>query len=191
MEHYWYFLNRNKKKGIETGGSQFVKRSKDGKVHVAILSDFFGSMSENLFCTNGMYSDFLETVNASVSVCSAKEQIVLDVYENESSTEEMREVMQIGFRRYINACHRKLRSEYVNQLLQVSFFALVGVFLIVLMRGVKPNIPEWTSVVIEQTGTVLIWQFVGYFAFEHTGQKRELQRLKQIGAMEYSFRKWE
>jgi len=160
-------------------------------VSVAMFSDFFCGMSDNMFCTNSMYSDFKDSVIASIEVYSPKEEILLSIYESSESEEDKRDMLLIGFNKYIRAYYQKLRREYLTEIFQVSFFFVVGFLLIILGYSLEGTIPNWFMYCITNFGTVLIWQFVGYWAFEYAGQKRTLDRLEQIENLRYDFRKWE
>jgi len=189
MRNYRLFIgkeDRNRK-----SGRLFVSKKKEGNVRVAMFSDFFSDVSDDMFCTNSMYADFKDSIISSIDVYSTKDEITLDIYESKESDEEKRDLLRIGFNKYINACYQKIRQESMNELMQVSVFAVVGILLIILAFGLKPIVPEWVMYCISNFGTVLIWQFVGYWAFEYSGQKRAWDRLKQIEAISYQFQKWE
>lgn len=180
-----------RKKDKETPKHTFDYKGKDGKAKVGMFSDFFTSVNTDMFCTNAMYSAFKEQVISSIDVYSPKIDIELEVYETKLSTDFNREFLKLGFRKYIEACRERARREYVNELLQVSFFAVVGIIVIIIGFALQPIVPAWVWHLVTNLGTVLLWQFVGFWAFEYAGHKRELDRLQQVQNIKYEFKKWD
>jgi len=189
MRNYRLFL-RNRNDEEETGIPVYAK-SKNGVVNVAMFSDFFSSISDDMFCTNSMYSDFKDAILSTVDVYNTKDVITLDIYEKNESSEYTRELLQIGFRKYAHALYLKARQELIDELTTVSIFVVVGVLLIIIAYGLGPFIPTWALYLISNIGTVLLWQFVGYWAFEYADQKHTMDRFKQIENIKYEFKKWE
>jgi len=188
MRNYSLFLKNKNRKSFGKGADV---KSETGTTTVAMFSDFFSDVSDDLFCTNAMYSDFKDAVISSIEVYSPRENIVLNIYETKESDEDKRAVLQIGFSKYIHACYQKVRHECMQELLQVSFFMVVGILLVILGYKLESVVPNWMMYCITNFGTVLIWQFVGFWAFEFNGQKREWDRLAQIEEIQYEYRKWE
>jgi len=155
-----------------------------------MFSDFFSNASDDIFFTNAMYAGFLEEVIATINIYNPKEKITIDIYESKVSKEENRELAIIGFRSYVNSLSHKKWLGIIDGLVNVSVFFLLGVFFIYFIYHVD-FLTDWLFCLIQNMGAVLLWQFFGYWAFQHAGQKRELDQLKQIAQIEYNFKKWE
>jgi len=188
-----FHLFPRKKDENRPSGSHLENKGKDGKAHVGMFSDFFTSVNTDMFCTNSMYAGFKEQVISTVDVYSPKVEITLDVYETKLSTDFNREFLKLGFKKYIHACYERAWREYINELLQVTVFLLVGIAVIIIGYGLKKLFSplEWPTYLITNLGTVLVWQFVGFWAFEYSGHKKELDRLKQVENIKYNFKKWD
>jgi len=184
MKNFSLFIkNKNKK-------NKHYSKNK-GPVTVPMFSDFFSSTSNDMFVTNAMYSSFKESILSTIDIYHPKSDITISVFEEKQSDEEKREIVEIGFKKYIEACYLKAWREWLNGLITVSIFAIVGILVIILGFGLKKLTPEWVFHLITNLGTVLLWQFVGYWAFEYAGQKRELDRLKQVENIKFIFKRWE
>ena len=170
-----------------------MKRDSQGRLVVPFYSRFFSSLSENVMCSNAMYNELKEEIEASVCIIPASERVVLTVYESSPfSDDSTRESVLIGFRKYIARY-----SEMKNSMLRRSFItflllALFGVLTEFLNYNVFLNaLAEWVCNLIDVSATVLIWQFVAYLAFEFSQERKYIRRLKQIMQAEYAFRHWE
>ena len=164
----------------------------DGKVHVAMFSDFFTSYEKNPLYTNGMYEGFKEEILSSIELYRANEDIKLLVYESEPTDELTHEIVTAGFNKYINQCMRKQFNYLLNRTIIFSSFSLFGVLCIVFATSnIATNYAPWLVSCINNMGCVFLWNFLGYFAFEFFGDRRNLKRLKQILIIEYTYRQWD
>jgi len=177
--------NKDKKK------KALYSSRKDKNISVAMFSSFFNQVNDDMFCTNQMYSAFKDELLSTIEIYHPKAEITVSIYEEKQSNDSTRNMLQIGFRKYINALYQKSLQGFVNQLITISIFMIVGILLVYFAYQIRPNIQEWLFYVTTNFGTVLIWQFVGYWAFEYADQKRELLRFKQLENIQYEFKKWE
>lgn len=186
MKRMFYLFPRKR-----NDSSRGKDKGVDGKAKVAMFSDFFSNVNDNLFVTNGLYAGFKEQVLSSIDVYSPKVAITMHIYETKQSSEFNRDFLTLGFKKYVEACFDRTWREYISELVHVTMFALIGVLIIFLGFFFSNNNPDWVTYIITNFGTVLIWQFVGFWAFQFSGYKKDLDRLKQMETIKFEFMKWE
>lgn len=170
-----------------------VRRDAQGRLIVPLYSRFFSSISDNVMCSNIMLKEFMEEIEASLSVYSANEQVLLTVYESSDSADEnTRESVLVSFKKYA-AQYLKRKTALLNRsFLSFLLLALFGILIEFLNYNVFSGIlSEWVCNLIDISATVLIWQFVAYLAFDFSQALKDIRRLKQILQIEYVFRHWE
>lgn len=189
MRNYHLF----KKNYSELDNSVEKKKIKSNKASLAMFSDFFSNANENGFSTNAMYANFKDQIVATIDVYSPKVDITLDVYELKPSSQIGRDFVLLGFKKYIQNCYRRVFKEFLNILITTSIFFVVGITLIIASFALLPllNNLQWPFYLVQTMGTVLVWQFVGFWAFEFSSHYKTLNRLKQIENIEFVFKKWE
>lgn len=164
----------------------------DGAVTVPMFSDFFAGAETSPLYTNGMYEGFKQEIISSVELYKTRDDITMMIYEAEPVNDLSREVVLVGFRKYIAQCVQKQKKYVSKRTVLFSLLAALGVFCIYFSNAPwAGGIAPWVLSCINNVGCVFLWNFLGYFAFEFSGDERELNRLRQIHRMQYSFRKWE
>lgn len=141
-----------------------VRRDAQGRLIVPLYSRFFSSISDNVMCSNIMLKEFMEEIEASLSVYSANEQVLLTVYESSDSADEnTRESVLVSFKKYA-AQYLKRKTALLNRsFLSFLLLALFGILIEFLNYNVFAGIlSEWVCNLIDISATVLIWQFVAY-----------------------------
>ena len=192
MNNFLNFFASGKNSPVQGEKGLFYRRHHVNKpVHVAMFSDFFGNAPANGFCTNIMYAKLKDSLINSVNIYNTNASIIVDVLEKTPSDEQTRELLLIGFRRYLKAYYQKLHSKCLYQLMLMVIFFCVGVTLAYVNKGLNLPYPEWLHFVFEVVSFGMIWQLAGWFAFEFPSIKRNINRHKQLLHLEYSFKQWE
>lgn len=170
-----------------------VRRDSQGRLIVPFYSKFFSSLSENVMCSNAMFNEFKEEIEASLCVYPRNEQIVVTVYESSSRTDDStRESVLVGFKKYIIQYSEMKIAVLKRSFVSFLLLALFGMLVEFLNYSIFPDVlPGWICNLIDVSATVLIWQFVAYLAFEFSQERKYIQRLRQIVQGEYVFRHWE
>lgn len=170
-----------------------VKRDDQGRLVVPLYSKFFSSLSENVMCSNAMLHEFLEEIEASLCVYSTNEKVILTVYESSDSADESTlESVLVGFKKYVVQYLKMKTARLKRGFVSFLLLALFGVLVEYLDYIVFPGLlPEWVCKLIDISGTVLIWQFVAYLAFDFSQERKIIRRFRQILQIEYVFRHWE
>lgn len=164
----------------------------DNRAHVSMFSEFFSDASEVPMYTNGMFEGLKNDIMSSIELNRTREPITMMIYEAKQSDELTREFALVGFKKYISLCVKKKSNYVINQIVVFSMFLVLGVLCIYFSNVLNPGvIRPWIANCLNNVGCVFLWNFVGYFAFQFNGDKRELQRLKQIRDMDFVFRRWE
>lgn len=173
-----------------------VVRDKDGRVHVVMYTSIFHDASQNLLASNSMYANLLTDLQPCVEPYSPKEKIMVDVYETKPSDEFARDLVVVGFRKYVNSCLTGLYRQHLSRFLLFFSFLLVGIAIEVILYAIpgmaEGNIlPFWLFKTIEVLGTLFIWQFGGYLAFEFFGERKNAARYKQLAEVEFTVKQWD
>ena len=173
--------------------SSTAKRDAQGRLVVPVYSGFFSSLTENVMCTNVMFDSLKKEIDASVMPYSAGEDILLTVYESsEKATEDVRESVIVGFRRYLAACRQRAESALKKHLFVFFVMFLAGVLIEFFLYGAFPDLlPLWIANSLDIVAWVFIWQFAAYLAFEFVSEIRQIRRISQLIRIEYVFRHWE
>lgn len=171
---------------------QAVTRDENGEMHIPCYTSFFSEMGGTVMRSYSDYSKFSNEISASLEPFKVHDPIVVDIFEINPSTDFDRETAIIGFRRYISACYAVSRRNFLGRQILFSTFLILGIIIISLLYGVFSSVFQpWLFYCIETIGTVFIWQFAGYLAFERRTERKNLIRLKQMITLEFDFKKWE
>lgn len=163
------------------------KRRKDGVQRVLLYSGFFSSVKNNIMCTNAMYETLLKEITGSLAPYSEKDSIELAVYHSSSASDDVRESVLVGFRKYVDRLKRMASSRIKFHFsLFFGIFAL-GVLIEFLLYGGVLALPEWINNVFDIVAWVFVWQFAAYMTFEFSKEKRQADRLQQIENIAYDF----
>lgn len=167
-------------------------RDAEGRIHAGLYTDFFTRYAQQMFCTNSMYAQFRSELLSTVEMYDPKERVVVTVFDSDDLEEEDRELALMGFRRYVGACYAGRLRQMMLQLCLFTAFLVVGVALVLFLHALRPSfLPEWAEYLLDAVSGVFIWQFVGYFAFEFSGNRKDLRQLERMRDLEYEFRHWE
>lgn len=192
MQDFRNFYVQRVKERIEAGTGAIFRLDENKKAHVALYSHFFTQLSGNFLCTNKMYRELETDIANSVGLINADKRIVMDIYEPKESNELNREVAIAGFRRYLKAGLEVESKRFRRRMYVFIACLLIGIVLEVLLYGLDLSLlPEWVDSCVDIVATVFVWQFVGFMAYEHRSDRMRLKRMRQMIAMEYTFRKWE
>lgn len=165
------------------------KHDDNGFVHVSVFTNFFTDPKERRIHTNLEYSNFRNDIEATLGTLDTNEQVIMDIFESQESDETDREIAIIGFRKYVSSCYLAARQQYIKHIKLFSSFLLIGSLIIFLLYGIPhPALSEWLKKLLEIFGTVMVWQFVGYMAFERHKELKDLRRLSQIMHVKFDFR---
>lgn len=169
------------------------RKSNRGPQKVAIYSDFFSRLSDNVMYTNYMFDKLLTEVKGSLALYSTKDDITLTVFESSAEQDEsIQESAIIGFRKYVSDLKAVEKTRMLNHFFFFFGFCLVGVILAYLRFEVLQDIlPVWVDSLLDITVCVIVWQFVAYLAFEFKNELRNIRRLDQIAKIQFTFRHWE
>ena len=174
-----------------------VTRDKQGRAHVAMHSTIFSDVNENILASNSMFADLLNDIQPCIEPYSVKEKIVMDVFETKVSNDFARDTVIIGFKRYVNSCLYGLKKQHLSRFFLFFSFLVFGVliefilyFLVQKYVGAEFT-SHWLFKSVEVLGTLFIWQFGGYLAFEFLGERKQLNRYKQIANIEFEFKHWD
>lgn len=173
-----------------------VIRDKDGKVHVAMTTNIFSDVSKTLLASNSMLAGLLSDVQPCVEPYSTKEKIVLDIYETTESDELSRQTVILGFKKYVNGCLYGQYKQHMGRFFLFFSFLVIGVLIEVLLYAFlsvdgSATIPWWIFKSVEVLASLFIWQFGGYLAFEFLGEKKNINRYKQIANCEFNIKHWD
>lgn len=190
-DHKSFFKKKSKAKSVRT--TRHNDRAKDGRVHIAMHSNIFSEVKHNLIASNSMYADLLNDIQASVEPYSTKEKITIDLYETEKTDEFTKDSVIVGFRKYVNGCLYSLRKQHLFRFSLFGSFLLIGILIEFILYGVigYGNMSDWVFKSIEVLGTLFIWQFGGYLAFEFLGEMKNIYRYKQALEIEFNVRQWD
>lgn len=171
---------------------QSVARDENGNMHIPCFTSFFSEMGGTVMRSYSDYSKFRNEISASLEPFKAHDPIVIDIFERTPSSEFDRETAIIGFRKYISACYAVSRRNFLRRHFLFTSFLILGIIIITLLFGVFSSVlPSWLFYCIEAIGSVFIWQFAGYIAFERHAEKKNLTRLKQMITLNFQFKDWE
>ncbi len=177
-----------------TDSSGKVKKAKHrgNRLSIPMFSEFFSSVTDNIMCTNTMYSNLQKEIGSALSVYSEKEPVSLTIYESSSSSEETKESILIGFKKNITQCIYRAKITFKMHLITFSALCAIGILTEFLLYGAFPDsLPLWLQNVLDIVAWVFVWQFAAYMAFEFIKEIKVIRRLKQIQQAEFIFRHWE
>ena len=177
----------------EFGSFVKAKRTKhQGRISVPMYSDFFSSLNDMVMCTNTTFRNLHKEIESTLSTYSEKESVLITVYESSSCSDNTKESVLIGFRKYITQCLARAKATFQLHLIMFTALAVVGVLLEYLLYGAFPGLlPTWVLNVVDIVAWVFVWQFAAYMAFEFVKEIRTIRRFDQILHLEYTFRHWE
>ena len=168
-----------------------IKR-RNGKVSVSMYSDFFSSLDDKVMCTNAMFGNLQKEIESTILPYSEKEPISLTVYESSACSDDTKESVVIGFKKYITQCLERARITFQRHMIVFSLLCAVSLLLEFLLYEVFPGLLHvWIQNVLDIVAWVFEWQFAAYMAFESVKEIKAIRRFDQILQIEYIFRHWE
>lgn len=193
-----FFSKKNKNK-VAINNKLPIHRDENGAVHVVMHNNIFADVGTTLLASNSMYASLLDDIQPCVEPYSTNEKIVLDIYETRQSDDFSREVVITGFKKYITSCLSGLIRQHIGRFFLFFSFLLVGLLIEFILYGVigpslsatNPEITiNWIFKSVEVLGTLFIWQFGGYLAFEFLGERKQIKRYKQIANVDFNIKEW-
>ena len=166
--------------------------NRQGQISVPMYSDFFSSLRDTVMCTNTTFSNLHREIDSTLSTYSEKASVVITVYESSSCSDDTKESVLVGFRKYIARCLARARASFRLHLIMFTALAAVGVLLEFLLYGAFPELlPTWALNVVDIVAWVFVWQFAAYMAFEFVKEIKTIRRFDQILHLKYTLRHWE
>lgn len=168
-----------------------VRRDDTGRIHAALYSDFFTGNSGQIMRSNYDYARFKDEIAATIEPYSPGEDIVIDIYEPAESDEFVRDAALLGFRRYVGACYAGSRKLYLRHMIAMLASLVIGLLVVYLMSLLPIADKPVIQYLLETIASVLVWQCVGYLAYNREGEARQMKRLGQMMQLEFTYKVWE